>query len=145
MEEKAAAIGFSFSAKLGDKLDLVVQTHVDRDAPLASVNAVVDKVRQVLERQKAAAELVELRAKLKYDEKKLLQLKEDFVAITERHQKAWASSGKRGEFKLGVKEEAERNNALSTIDRYELEIKLDKENIAEREAMLAKEPLLKVV
>lgn len=145
MEEKSVAIGFSFSATLGDKLSLVAQTHVDRDAPISQVNSIVDKVRSVLERQKAAAELVELRAKLKYDEKKLRQLKEDFVKIGENHQKAWAVSKKQGPFKLGPKEESERNNALTTIDRYELEIELDKENIAERVQLLANEPMLKVV
>lgn len=142
---QAPVIGFSFNAKLGDKLELVAQTHVERDSSLTHINDVMDKVRLALEHQKAQADLVDLRQKLKYDEKKLKQLKEDFVAIERRHQDNWANSGKRGEFKLGDKEKAERNNALSTIDRYELEIALDKENIAECEQKLAKEPLLKVV
>jgi hypothetical protein len=143
MVDSVPAIGFSFNANLGDKLTLVAQTHVDRDASLSEINAIMDKVRHALEHQKAAAELVEIRQKLKYDEKKLKQLKEDFVAIEKRHQEVWAGSNKRGDFKLGPKEQAERTNALSTIDRYELEIALDKENIAEREAKLS-EPHLRV-
>jgi hypothetical protein len=142
--EKVPAIGFSFSAEIGQKLSLVAQTHIDRDAPLDQINTLMDKVRRALEHQKAAAELIELRQKLKYDEKKLRQLKEDFAEIERRRKHEWDNSPKRGEFKLSPKEQGERNNALSTIDRYELEIELDKENIAECEAKLAKEPHLKV-
>lgn len=141
MTETAPAIGFSIAIQLDEKHGITAQTHVDQTASLTSINEILDKVQAAIERQATKSKLVGWREKLKYDEKKLAQLKEDFASIDQRHKAEWERGGKRGSFKLGVKEEAERRNALSTIDRYELEIGLDKENIVECEAKLAKEPL----
>ena len=144
MVQAAPVIGVSFNFKIDDRREIVAQTHIERDASSAEVDATLDKVRTALERQKTISDLADFKTKLKYDEKKLEQLREDFVRIDQRHRADWEQSSRRGEFKLGTKEQSERNNALTTIDRYELEIKLDRENLAECEAKLAKEPQRKV-
>lgn len=138
------SIGVSFNFKIDDRREIVAQTHIDRDASAEQVDGILDKVRTALERQKTISDLADFHTKLEYDELKLKQLKEDFVRIDQRHRSDWENSSRRGDFKLGPKEQGERNNALSTIDRYEQEIALDKKNIEKCEAKLAKEPQRKV-
>lgn len=142
---EAPAIGFSISVQIGEKQSIVAQTHVDQSASLSEINAVIDKVQAAMERQKLKVDLADWRKKLAFDEKKLRQIQEDFTRLEENHARAWESKGKRGEFKLGLKEEADRRNAQSTIERYQQELALDRENIVECETKLAaKEIHLKV-
>ncbi len=144
MAEAVPAIGFSISVQIGEKQSIVAQTHIDNTASLSEINALIDKVQASLDRQKLKVDHADWIKKLAFDTKKLKQIKEDFVRLDQNQSAAWESKGRKGEFKLGPKEEADRRNAISTIERYEQELKLDQESIAECEAKLEVKAHLRV-
>lgn len=74
--EKAPALGFSIMLQAGTA-QLTFQTFIDRDADIAAINELVDKVTTVLDRQKAKADLVDMRKHLKVQEAQLVRMRED--------------------------------------------------------------------
>ena len=132
----APAVGFSITHQIDEKRGFVAQTHVAQDASPAEIDAVLDKVVAALARQSLKVQLDEWRRKLADDERRHAQMKADMARMDEIHVAAWDASGKKGPFKLGQKEEADKRNAESTLERYVQEIERDRLNIAECEAKL---------
>ncbi len=136
MTEVAPAIGFSVNYQIDERRGIVAQTHVPQDAEPKAINSVLDRIFDAVERRATIIKLADWRLKLADDEKRLGRLEEDYRRIGETHASAWAASGKKGAFKLDQRQEGEKRNAESTIDRYKQEIELDKQRIEECEAKL---------
>lgn len=78
--EKAPALGISVRAAIGDA-ELVFQTHVDAVATKADLDTLVDRLMAVAARQKAKAELPQLRTALKREEDTLVRMREDRARV----------------------------------------------------------------
>lgn len=135
-EDAGRAIGFSFNITLDDKRQIVAQTHVDQGATDEEINFVLDKITASVRRQKDQFYLADLKRWLPVKKRKLEEQRKMFGLVEERHKAEWAAGNKKGEFKLGAKEESERKTALSGIDRYMEEIAIDEQEIADLEKEL---------
>lgn len=135
----AIAVGFSINFAFDEKRGIVAQLHVPLDSSASEIDAALDKVIASVERQGLKLRLEGWREKLADDTKRLERLVEDYRRIGEQHQAAWEASAKRGPFKLDQKQEADKRNAQSTIDRYRDELTLDEQRIAECEAKLKRD------
>lgn len=135
------AIGFSINYQIDERRGIVAQTHVPQAASPAEMDDVLDRIFTSIDRRVTVFKLEDWQRKLANDQKQLARLMEDFIRIGETHQAAWAASGKKGAFRLDTKQEADKRNAESTIERYRQEIELDLQGIAECEAKLKRDDL----
>jgi len=130
-EEKALACAITITTQVGSNRSIVMQTYIDRDAPLAEYHDVLDKVNKAVDRQEAKLQIEGLEAdllRMKVNHDKLVR---DYQAIEERSQRVWETRGKKGAFKLSEQELVQKEQAMLTI-------KAGKENLARLEADIVK-------
>lgn len=133
------AIGFSINYQIDDRRGIVAQTHVPQDASSATMDEVLDRIFTSIDRRVTMFKLEDWHRKLANDQKQLKRLEEDYARIGEVHLAAWEASGKRGAFKLDTKQEQDKRNAESTLERYRQEIEINLQGIAECEAKLKRD------
>lgn len=131
------AVAFTMSVDFGGGRSMVVQTYMPQDATKKDMNALVDKLAAVVDRQGAKYSLVELNANLKVHEDTLKQMETDYTEMPARAQMAWAKSGKRGEYREGPQEAAAKGTVETNIRRYRQEVTKIKAQIAEQERIAA--------
>ncbi len=128
---KGMAAAITMTAQISQHRSIVMQTYLDRDAPVGSFHSVLDKFERAIGRQEARTNLEEHEANLALEEKTLKQLSEDYAAIEVNSQADWEARNKRGPHQLSPAERAQKENAKTTIRRYQ-------EAIAKRKADIAK-------
>jgi hypothetical protein len=134
---KGMAAAITVTAQISQTRSIVMQTYLDRDAPVTQFHAVLDKFDKAIGRQEAKTNLEENKANLKLEEKTLEQLVEDYNNIEKRAADTWKQRGKQGEPKLTQGEAAQKENAQVTIGRYRDAITKRKGDIARLEAIVA--------
>lgn len=72
----APALGISIQCTAGTS-QLVFQTHVPQESNKAALDALVDRLTAVADRQKAKADLIDMRKNLKVQEAQLVRMRED--------------------------------------------------------------------
>ena len=87
----APAIGYSVVANLGGDRQLTCQCFVGEDETDAAVNAKIDRIFAVVDRQKARYEIVDVKEDLAKHRETLHQLEEDLARIDADFDKAQAS------------------------------------------------------
>lgn len=86
METSAAALGFSVIANLGDDRQFTGQCFVDSDDDLAIINAKVDKVMVIIDRQKAKYRIKDLRKEVAEMEAALGRQEDDLARLEETYE-----------------------------------------------------------
>src|SRR5258708_6196924 len=115
MTEKNAdplALGISYSATIGEKRNIVLQTHVPQDSNYLPVLRRMDDSVGVIE---AVHDLARNRADLSRHEKDLSRIRSEFERIDSRVKSTSGNDSSRGQRKLSEddrKEQAERSNVL---------------------------------
>lgn len=137
-EEKAVAAAITITAQVSQNRSIVIQTYLERDAGVSHYHTLVDKLTATVDRQEARLQLDELQVLLEQEEKALKQLTEDYNSIEERARVAWAASNKRGEFKLGAQETAQKSTAATNIKRFQEAIAKRKVEISKCKAVIDK-------
>jgi Zn-dependent M32 family carboxypeptidase len=130
-DEKAVACAITITTQVGSNRSIVVQSYLERDAPISAYHDVLDKLNKAVDRQEAKLQIESLEAdllRMKVNHEKLVN---DYQGIEERSQRAWEARGKKGAFKLSEAELVQKNQAANTI-------KAGKENIARLEADINK-------
>ena len=130
-DEKAMACAITITTQVGSNRSIVVQTYLDRDAPLQDYNELLDKLNQATDRQEAKLQVEAMEAdlvRMKVNHGKLIK---DYSEIEVRAQKMWETSNKKGPFKLSEPELVQKMQSINTIEA-------GKENIARLEAEIAK-------
>lgn len=87
---KLPAIGMSIVANIGGDRQITLQTYYERDEPIEAVNALVDRMQAVTDRQEAKYKLVGVLENLKIHLKTLERLEEDLAAVDANHDKKQA-------------------------------------------------------
>lgn len=77
----AAALGYSIVANLGDNRQITAQCFVASDAPLAEINAQIDKVQAVLDRQRAKYSIKDLIEERKQQATTLQRAEDDLARV----------------------------------------------------------------
>lgn len=131
------AITFSIEAKINQGRSIVAQTAISRDAPLANINAVLDKVHSALDRQEAKALVKGLKITLERDTKQLQQQVEQVGALKKSYENEWAASGRRGSFELRGQQKSNVENQEKSLAALKERIDTIKRDIGELEQVAA--------
>jgi len=130
-DEKAMACSITITTQVGTNRSIVVQTYLDRDAPLRDYNELLDKLNSATDRQEAKLQVESMEADLVRMEVNHAKLVKDYQEIESRAEKMWNARGKKGAFKLSEPELVQKTQAMNTIEA-------GKENIARLKAEIAK-------
>lgn len=122
VEPSAIALGWSFQAQIDRDHILTAQTHVPLDASPTQINAALDKMADAMDRIKARYRKIELEQVIAGRQTMLESAKKDMDILDDKMREDHARSGRRGEFQLTSKQQADRNNFKSTIDRMQMEM-----------------------
>jgi hypothetical protein len=137
-DEKGIAVAITVTSQVGTNRNIVLQTFMDRDAPIAAFHAVVDKLTTTSNRQEAILQLEEEEATLDRVKRTLDQQIADFNLVEPRAEAAWQASGKKGTFKMNPNEIAAKENCKKNIEQFRSAIKKHEEQIAKYKAVIAK-------
>lgn len=152
----APAIGMSLQFDLGGNRTLVLQTHVDGDAPALVINSALDLIAQAADRQRLRYDLKVMRKELKLHQKTLKAGEEDFarieakakaaydaqlkalaMAIVEgdaRGENAWKARGKQGAYKREGAWAQQAANKISELENLRAQgFKLSDKEAIERD------------
>lgn len=88
--EKAPAIGVSVTCNINGDRQVVLQSFIDRFAPLEAKNNLLDGMMGLINRQKAIYDLVDLEVELEKHETTLRRFVEDRAVVDENHARALA-------------------------------------------------------
>lgn len=123
-------IRISYQSSLGEGSGAVFETYMPQSASVLDITAIMNKLREVCDRQTAVAKIAELKRAIASDKAHLEAGKADMVRIEEHQMNTWIASGRKGEFRLSQAEAQARQNVEgSLINR--------KASIANLEAQLA--------
>lgn len=142
------AIGISVQHAIDETRQLVFQCHVGSDQSDKEINDLVDRLFKASNRQSAILRLPAARALLENYTTMRKRMAEDLVRVDEEAKIAYESleanyraSGRKGEIKLSAqqqahknKNEADRKNAMTTLERVAQDIAKTKAEIARLEA-----------
>ena len=132
----APALGFSITANIHDRSQIVAQSFVPFDASDEEVDKALDKVMRALDRQAAKYQVKDQKRKMEMEE---LALKGQIEKVADFQNAALAehnASGRRGEFKLNKQQEAGLDNHRKTIEGMKYNVERYRVNIAELEALV---------
>ena len=132
----APALGFSITANIHDRSQIVAQSFVPFDASDEQVDAALDKVMRALDRQAAKYQVKDLKKKLEFEELALRNQVEKVADFQNAAAAEHAASGRRGEFKLNKQQEVGLENHRKTIEGMKYNVDRYRVNIAELEALI---------
>lgn len=138
------AVGTSMKFDLGMGRDIVLQTHLDRDAPIEQWHDILDKVREAGERQASQYMLRSAKANLKMQQRELQTAKDRLPIAEKQHEedrakrneaiaslraqhlsfnaecaREWAVKGRRGKWTPSTAETSRANGFLNQITAIE--------------------------
>jgi hypothetical protein len=131
------AITFSIEAKINQGRSIVAQTAVSRDAEVAVINDVLDKVHAALDRQEAKALVKGLKITLERDEKSLKQQTEQVAKLRDSYETEWLVSGRKGTFELRGQQKTNIENQQQSLQALKDRIDTIKRDIGELEQVAA--------
>lgn len=114
--EQAPALGISISVNLSQHHAITLQSHVANDE---DPTWLVDKMTRQADRLIARYRIRDLKKNIEMNRNQVKNLVTDLARIDAIHKTQFDQSGRRGEYKLNSKQEAERNNALVTREKFE--------------------------
>jgi hypothetical protein len=136
-DEKAVACAITITTQVGSNRSIVVQTYMERDAPIELYHTTFDKLNKVVDRQEAKLQIEGMEADLLRMETNHAKLVQDYQGIEERAQKAWELRGKKGAFKLSETELTHKAQAMNTIEAGKVNIARLKADIAKARSVVA--------
>jgi hypothetical protein len=133
-----AALAVTINGPVGEKT-FILQTYVARDAELAELHALADKMTSVFERQQWKAEIPSLELALEADEKGLKAAEENAQIIEERAEAEWKKRKKVGPYQLNDKEVQQKTTYLVNRQAFVDAIAKKKLAIAELKKKIAQD------
>lgn len=144
------AIGISVQHAVDETRQLVFQCHVGADQSNKLINELVDRLFRASNRQSAIVRLPAARALLENYTTMQKRMAEDLVRLDaeakiayENLETAYRASGRKGEVKLSAQQQAhknknenDRNNAVTTIERVRQDIAKTETEIARLQAQI---------
>lgn len=132
----APALGFSITANIHDRSQIVAQSFVPFDATDDDIDKALDKVMRALDRQAAKYQIKDLKRKLEFEDLALKNQIEKVADFQNAAANEHAASGRRGEFKLNKQQKVGLENHRKTIEGMKYNVERYKVNIAELEALI---------
>lgn len=135
----APVIGISISTELPGKRSLVFQTHVDQNMPKKDMDALVDKVQDVADRQFSRYLIEAIEAELEQHEKMAEDQVQRIAQVESNIQmksSELAQNGRRNGYKPSPKEEIEKQQAHMNLEETRKRIALIRGKLQEHQAVV---------
>jgi len=141
------ALGISLSLALDiepgvnqmSQRNIVFQTHVPLSTPEEALNAAVDKLMRIAERQSAKIEIIRLKRMIDDAEKSFVRSRDDMQDLLQRSQQGWDSASRRGEWSEErmppVEKQAIANHRTSML-KYSDYVKMQRKRVEELEQVV---------
>lgn len=129
-------IRISYQSSLGESRGAVFETYMAQSASVKEITEVMNKLRGVCDIQNAVAKVEELKRAIASDKAHLEAGKADMKRIEEHQLNLWATSGKKGDFKLTQAEAQARQNVEGSLINRQKSIELLEAQLKEYEAKL---------
>jgi hypothetical protein len=126
----------TLSGELPFKRQMVFQTGLDADADLASIHAMLDKMRVALDRQFAFGEIEIHKLELEAQQKQAEDHAKRLTVVEDNVYRDWNTNGKRGDLKLSHKQELEKQQAHDNAEQIRGRVARAKKLIADCEAKI---------
>lgn len=131
------AVGISVTTQVGPS-NVVLTTCIERDAPVGDFHALVDKLGLVVDRLNLKREVEGLKATLENTRRNAKLSVEQGMLLEQRSQRDWQAKGKKGNWHLSPKEEADKQTHLTNVEASRASMDLLQKKIEELEAQIAK-------
>lgn len=131
----APALGFSITANIHDRSQIVAQSFVPLDSSEDQINEALDKVMKALDRQHAKYQVKDLERKMEQEDLILRSQIEKVADLQNTAAAEHTASGRRGEFKLNPQQKVAVDNAKKTIEGMKFNVERYRVNIAELKAL----------
>src|SRR5271166_324722 len=143
--EAVTVIGMSYQHQLDTTKGLVFQTHIPSNASSAQINATLDKLVSAGERQRARVRIPEVETTIKTKEDfiaraqgEMFRLDAEMDLMRQQAQAQWARSGKKGEMRMGVKDENDIAKARRDREQAEANLKMTMDQLEDHRNELGK-------
>jgi hypothetical protein len=130
-------IRISYQSSLGDSRGAVFETYMPQSATVLEITGIMNKLREVCDRQTAVAKVEELKRAIASDKAHLEAGKADMIRIEEHQLNTWVAAGKKGEFKLSQAEAQARLNVEGNLVNRKASIANLEAQLAEYQGILA--------
>ena len=124
-------IRISYQSSLGENRGAVFETYVPQSCTPQGIGIIMDKLREVCDRQTAIVRIDELKKAIASDKAHLEAGKADMQRIEEHQINAWIASGRKGEFRLSQAEAQARQNVEGSLINRQKSIELLEAQLAE--------------
>jgi hypothetical protein len=129
-------IRISYQSSLGESRGAVFETYVPQSYTTQDIGVIMDKLREVCDRQTAIVKVDELKKAIIADKAHLEAGKADMRRIEEHQLNTWIASGRKGEFKLSASEAQARQNVEGSLINRQKSIELLEAQLAECQAKI---------
>jgi hypothetical protein len=129
-------IRISYQSSLGEGRGAVFETYLAQSASVLEISALMNKLREVCDRQDAVAKIAELKRAIDSDKAHLVAGKADIQRLEVHQMNAWIASGRKGEFKLSQAEAQARQNVEGSLINRKKSIELLEAQLTEYQAKL---------
>lgn len=120
MTEPAVAVTYQIG--LSENRSLVLQSAIERDAPLRAYDGFLDKLADAAERQRAKLNLIQMRVELAQEERLIAQMGEDLERVENAGREAWEKGSRKGPYKPTDAQAAQMNNSRNSIKAHQMRI-----------------------
>ena len=134
--EEIPAIGIAYNCELPGKKGIQFQTHVPQTADVASLNAVIDKIRVAADRQFAFGMIEHLRLQLEQEEKIASDHAMRMSQVDENIKREWSTGARKGDPQLSSRQRQEQQQAYAHAEESKRRIAKVRADIAEFEAKI---------
>jgi len=136
--DKIPAIGISFQCTLYGQRQIVLQTFVERDCDVATLNAILDKLRDASERQYAWGQVEQLKLELKREYAGAEQQQLNIERTDQKHRQDWLADNRRkGDLQLTQSQLQQQQQAYDNLEAFKKRIAGLKEDLKKWEARVA--------
>jgi hypothetical protein len=132
--EQIPMLGLSLNAELPGKRNIVIQGHVERDGDVKALNAVLDKMREAMDRQFAFGMRDILKRELEQQEKIATDHAVRMAQVDINIKRDWGA--KKGDPVLSKREQDEQQKSHNIAESIKLQIAKIRADIAANEAII---------
>jgi hypothetical protein len=130
--DTAPALGISVNAQVAPTRQITMQSFIDRDAPGADIDTLLDKLNASLDRQVAFYEIDEEEKRLEVDRNVLANVSKRLAEVEDNIRiKAGSVEGRRNPLKLSSQEEMQKKQAYDSLEEAKRRVAVGEARIVE--------------
>jgi hypothetical protein len=136
MDEKIPSIGISYQVQTRPSRTIVLQAFVERDCEAATLNALLDKLRDAAERQQVREKIDDVRLEIKNAKHRAVQQQAEIEKADAQIIRNWENGNRRGEPRPTQQESQRQQQAYDSAENLKHQISVLSEDLAKFEAIV---------